>query len=132
MVLTADISNEEQIRGACDRLAAEWGRIDGVFANAGINGVWAPIEELSREEFDRTISTNLTGSFLTIKYAVPHLRRAGGSVVITSSVNGTRMFSNIGATAYSTYRDAVAFGVLILILLLRPAGILGTATIEKV
>ena len=42
------------------------------------------------------------------------------------------METGIGATAYSTYRDAVAFGVLILILLLRPAGILGTASIEKV
>ena len=40
--------------------------------------------------------------FLTIKYAVPHLRRAGGgSVVVTASVNGTRIFSNSGATAYS-------------------------------
>jgi branched-chain amino acid transport system permease protein len=38
----------------------------------------------------------------------------------------------IGATAYSTYRDAVAFGVLILILLVRPAGIMGTAGAEKV
>jgi branched-chain amino acid transport system permease protein len=38
----------------------------------------------------------------------------------------------IGATAYSTYRDAAAFAVLILILLFRPAGIMGTATVEKV
>jgi branched-chain amino acid transport system permease protein len=38
----------------------------------------------------------------------------------------------IGATSYSTYRDAVAFGVLILILLFRPAGILGSAAVEKV
>jgi branched-chain amino acid transport system permease protein len=38
----------------------------------------------------------------------------------------------LSATAYSTYRDAVAFGVLILILLFRPAGILGTAGTEKV
>jgi branched-chain amino acid transport system permease protein len=38
----------------------------------------------------------------------------------------------LGATAYSTYRDAAAFAVLILILLFRPAGIMGTATVEKV
>ena len=42
------------------------------------------------------------------------------------------METAIGATSYSTYRDAMAFGVLILILLLRPAGILGTASVEKV
>lgn len=101
LVLPADIADDAQIRGACDRLAAEWGRVDGVFANAGINGVWAPIDELGPEEWKRTISVNLTGTFLTIKHCVPHLGREGGSVVITSSVNGTRIFSNVGATAYS-------------------------------
>ena len=40
--------------------------------------------------------------FLTIKFAVPHLQRAGGgSVIVTASINGTRVFSNTGATAYS-------------------------------
>ena len=44
-----------------------------------------------------------SASFLTIKFAVPHLQRAGGgSVVVTASINGTRVFSNTGATAYST------------------------------
>jgi branched-chain amino acid transport system permease protein len=42
------------------------------------------------------------------------------------------METALSATAYSTYRDAVAFGVLILILIVRPAGILGTAVTEKV
>ncbi len=101
LLLAADVSSDSQLQAACERLATVWGRIDGVFANAGINGVWAPIEELDRDEWDRTIAVNLTGSFLTIKYAMPWLKRHGGSVVITSSVNGTRMFSNTGATAYS-------------------------------
>jgi NAD(P)-dependent dehydrogenase (short-subunit alcohol dehydrogenase family) len=79
-----------------------WGQLDIVFANAGINGVWAPIEELSIDDWSRTITTNLNGTFLTIKYATPHLKKQGGSIVITSSVNGTRVFSNTGATAYST------------------------------
>jgi NAD(P)-dependent dehydrogenase (short-subunit alcohol dehydrogenase family) len=47
---------------------------------------------------------------LTVKYAVPHLKKRGGSVIVTSSVNGTRMFSNTGATAYSCSKAAqVAF-----------------------
>lgn len=111
LILPADISIDTQIRAACDRLAEVFGTIDAVFANAGINGVWAPIEDLDRAEWDRTISVNLTGTFLTIKYAVPYLKRRGGAVVITSSVNGTRMFSNIGATAYSCSKAAqVAMG----------------------
>jgi NAD(P)-dependent dehydrogenase (short-subunit alcohol dehydrogenase family) len=99
--LVADVSVPEQVRDAVGRVAAEWGRVDVVFANAGINGVWAPLEELTPEEWDQTLDVNLKGTFLTVKYAVPYLKRRGGSVVITSSVNGTRMFSNTGATAYA-------------------------------
>ena len=102
MPLVGDVSQPGEISAAVDRLAKEYGRLDIVFANAGINGVWAPIEELTPEDWARTIGTNLTGTFLTIKYAAPYLKKHGGSVIVTSSVNGNRIFSNTGATAYST------------------------------
>jgi NAD(P)-dependent dehydrogenase (short-subunit alcohol dehydrogenase family) len=102
----ADISQPEQMQQAVQTAIAQYGQLDIVFANAGINGVWAPIEELSPEEWNKTINTNLTGTFLTIKYAVPYLKQQGGSVIITSSVNGTRIFSNTGATAYSCTKAA--------------------------
>jgi NAD(P)-dependent dehydrogenase (short-subunit alcohol dehydrogenase family) len=102
MALTADVGNEQQMQHAIQELANRWQRIDVVFANAGINGVWAPIEELTPANWQETLATNLTGTFLTIKYAVPYLKRQGGSVIVTSSVNGTRVFSNTGATAYAT------------------------------
>jgi NAD(P)-dependent dehydrogenase (short-subunit alcohol dehydrogenase family) len=106
----ADISKVEEMERAYQDLIRQWGRLDIVFANAGINGVWAPIEELSPEEWNKTININLTGTFLTVKYAIPHLKKQGGSIVITSSVNGTRIFSNTGATAYSCTKAAqVAF-----------------------
>lgn len=98
----ADVGNPEQIKAAMDGIAQAFGRIDVVFANAGINGVWAPIEEITPEEYDRTMDTNLKGTFLTIKYAVPHMKKQGGCVLVTSSVNGTRIFSNTGATVYSS------------------------------
>ncbi len=78
------------------------GKLNCVFANAGINGVWAPIEQLTLEEWQKTIDINLTGTFLTIQKAVPALKKQGGSIIVTSSINGTRTFSNAGATAYST------------------------------
>ena len=80
----------------------EWGRLDVVVANARINGTWAGIEDLTVDDFRSTLDINLVGTFTTIKYAVPQLKRRGGSVVITASVNGTRIFSNSGATAYSS------------------------------
>lgn len=99
---TADISKPDEIRKAIDSAAERFGRLDFVFANAGINGTWAPIEELEDQEWEKTLGINLSGTFYTIKYAVPHLKKqGGGSIVVTSSVNGTRMFSNSGATAYA-------------------------------
>jgi NAD(P)-dependent dehydrogenase (short-subunit alcohol dehydrogenase family) len=88
------------------QVAERWGRLDVVFANAGINGVWAPIEELTPDEWRKTIDINLSGTFYTIKYAAPYLKQNGGSVIITASVNGTRIFSNTGATAYSCTKAA--------------------------
>ncbi len=102
----ADISKEDEIKSAVQQATERWRRLDIVFANAGINGVWAPIEELALDEWNRTITTNLTGTFLTIKHTVPYLKKQGGSIVITASVNGTRIFSNSGATAYSATKAA--------------------------
>lgn len=102
LALAADVANETELAQAMQRAADRFGRIDVVMANAGINGVWAPIDELTVEEFDKTIAVNLRGTFLTIKFAAPYLKKQGGSVIVVSSVNGTRVFSNTGATAYST------------------------------
>ena len=108
--MIADVSRPDEMRQAVERIIDQWDRLDIVFANAGINGVWAPLEALAPEEWDRTLNVNLKGTFLTVKYAVPYLKKRGGSVIITASVNGTRMFSNTGATAYACSRAAqVAF-----------------------
>jgi NAD(P)-dependent dehydrogenase (short-subunit alcohol dehydrogenase family) len=90
------------MKRAVEKLLANWGRLDIVFANAGVNGTWAPIEELSPEEWQHTIDINLNGTFYTLKYTVPYLKARGGAIIVTASVNGTRMFSNSGATAYAT------------------------------
>ena len=108
--LEADISDPQQMQAAVEQLVQRFGRLDIVFANAGINGVWAPLEDLTPEDWDKTLEINLKGTFLTVKYAAPHLKKQGGSIIVTSSVNGTRMFSNTGATAYASSKAAqVAF-----------------------
>ena len=106
MTVTADISDPDAMQEAVNQVINRWKQLDIVFANAGINGVWAPIEELTPHEWQKTIDTNLNGTFYTIKFAAPHLKKNGGSVVTTSSVNGTRIFSNTGATAYSCTKAA--------------------------
>ncbi|MCA9133047.1 MAG: SDR family oxidoreductase [Planctomycetales bacterium] len=102
MAAPADVSSPAEVEQAVQTVIGRWQRLDCVCANAGTNGTWAPIDELSPEEWSTTLAVNLTGTYLTIHHAVPHLRAAGGgSIVIMSSVNGTRMFSNSGASAYA-------------------------------
>ncbi len=121
LAVLADIGKPDQVERAVRQVIDRWGRLDIVFANAGINGVWAPIEELQPDEWERTININLTGTFLTIKYAVPYLKKQGGSVIITASVNGTRIFSNTGATAYSCSKAGQVAMAKMLALELAPA-----------
>lgn len=108
--LTADVSSEAEMTAAYALLSEKWTALDVVVANAGINGVWAPLEKLQVGEWDETLAVNLRGTFLTVKLAVPLLRVNGGSVVVVSSINGNRIFSNSGATAYACSKAAqVAF-----------------------
>jgi NAD(P)-dependent dehydrogenase (short-subunit alcohol dehydrogenase family) len=101
--LEADVTDYDVVKRAIDRTVETYGRLDIVFANAGVNGLWAPMHDYTADDFRKVIDINLVGTFNTIHPAIPHLKRSGGgSIIITSSVNGTRMFSNSGATAYAT------------------------------
>lgn len=109
-VSIADVADPLGVELAIAEAGKRLGRLDVVFANAGVNGVLAPIEDMEPEEWSRTIDINLKGTFLTVKYAVPLLKQRGGSIIITSSVNGNRIFSNFGFSAYSTSKAGqVAF-----------------------
>ncbi|MBU5351069.1 SDR family oxidoreductase [Paenibacillus silvae] len=106
-----DISDPARVEKAVLETVELFGGLDIVFANAGINGVSAPIEEIQVQDWQQIITTNLDGTFFTVKYALPHLKkRGGGSVIITSSINGNKRFSSFGMSAYSTSKAGqVAF-----------------------
>ncbi|ODT71262.1 MAG: 3-oxoacyl-[acyl-carrier-protein] reductase [Pelagibacterium sp. SCN 63-23] len=99
---TADITEDAEMKDLVAKAVKRFGRLDIVIANAGINGVWAPIETLTPDEWDQTISVNLRGTYMTLHHTIPELEKAGGgSVVVVSSINGTRTFTSPGASAYS-------------------------------
>jgi NAD(P)-dependent dehydrogenase (short-subunit alcohol dehydrogenase family) len=106
-----DITDESALESAIREGAGYWGDdIQIVFANAGINGTLSPIETMPAEEWSRTVDVNLKGTFLTVKLSIPYLKTRGGSIIITSSVNGNRVFSNFGFSTYSSTKAAqVAF-----------------------
>jgi NAD(P)-dependent dehydrogenase (short-subunit alcohol dehydrogenase family) len=111
LAATADVGDEQQISAAIAQTVNAFGGLHIVFANAGINGMQCPIEEMSLDEWRATINTNLTGTFLTVKHSIPHLRAAGGgSIVVTSSINGSTTFGLPGYSCYSTSKAGqVAF-----------------------
>ncbi len=110
-VLVADVSKEGQMKAAFETIGDAFGRLDFVFANAGVNGTWAPIEDLSYTDWTKTQAINLGGTFLTLHFAVPLMKARGGSIAITSSINGTRTFTTAGASAYATGKAGqLAFG----------------------
>jgi len=106
LVFIADVSDETAMKRVFEDISVAWDGLQIVVANAGINGTWAPLSQISLEEWNETLGVNLTGTFLTVRGAYPLLHKRGGSVVIVSSVNGNRMFSNTGATAYSCSKAA--------------------------
>jgi NAD(P)-dependent dehydrogenase (short-subunit alcohol dehydrogenase family) len=102
VVTDTDLSDAARVEAAVKQAVDAFGRLDIVFANAGINGVLAPIETMEPEEWAHTLTTNLFSTFYTVKYAIPHMKERGGSIIITSSINGSRKFSGFGNCAYST------------------------------
>jgi NAD(P)-dependent dehydrogenase (short-subunit alcohol dehydrogenase family) len=106
--LVADVSDEHAMKLAVDRLVQanreDWTSSSPMQASMACG---RRSMRSSHDEWDNTIAVNLRGTYLTIHHAVPHLKRRGsGVILITSSINGTRVFSNAGATAYSATKAA--------------------------
>lgn len=99
--LPCDVTDADRVVAAFAQANATLGRIDGVFANAGVIGTMAPIEELRPDEWRRTLAVGLDGVFYTLNAAVQYLAVQGGSIVVTSSITGTRSFATEGAAAYA-------------------------------
>jgi NAD(P)-dependent dehydrogenase (short-subunit alcohol dehydrogenase family) len=98
---TADVTDPDGLADVVSSAATDLGGLDGVFANAGINGMQAPLTSLRPDEWRQTLAVCLDGVFFTLRAAVPHLG-AGSSVVVMSSITGSRSFATEGAAAYAS------------------------------
>ena len=103
--LHLDVRDEAAWPGVIAEAEKNFGRLDIMVANAGI-GVAAPIETMALADWQRQQAINLDGVFLSIKHAIPALRRAGGgSIVLMSSIAGLR--GAPGLAAYSATKGGV-------------------------
>ncbi len=81
----ADVSDSGQVKAFVDAVVDRFGRLDGLFSNAGISGR-GNVVELQEDIFNQTIAVNLGGAFLCSKHAIPHITASGGgSIVFTAS-----------------------------------------------
>jgi SDR family mycofactocin-dependent oxidoreductase len=94
----ADASDLDAVTAVLDQGLTEFGRIDIVVANAGVQGNPAPIAQTSAEEWQGVLATNLTGVFNTVRAAVPHLIEGGrgGSISLVSSSIALRAQPGLG------------------------------------
>jgi NAD(P)-dependent dehydrogenase (short-subunit alcohol dehydrogenase family) len=87
----ADAGSESDIISFIDRAVATHGRLDAIWANAGISGGLKPIAEQTVEHWEEILRINLIGPFLAVKYAMPHMVKQGaGAIVCTASVAGLK------------------------------------------
>lgn len=98
-----DVRDPEQLRSAYEGIQHQHGRLDVLVVSAGVqlHGEDGPVGETSLETWIRTLDVNLTGAFLSIKYALPLLVASGqGSLILIGSPTGLTM-SGAGYSAYS-------------------------------
>ena len=100
-----DVTNFPAVRATVDAAFAKHGRIDVVVSNAGY-GLFGAAEELTDEEVDHIIATNLTGSIALIRSALPYLRKQGGGNIIQISSYGGQV-----AFAANSMYHATKFGI---------------------
>jgi NAD(P)-dependent dehydrogenase (short-subunit alcohol dehydrogenase family) len=87
----ADAGSEKDVIGFIDKALSAYGRLDAIWANAGISGGLVPLAEQTVEHWQEILRINLIGPFLAIKYAMPHMiAQKSGAIVLTASVAGLK------------------------------------------
>lgn len=89
--IASDVKNFEDEKTAVSEIVKKFGRLDYVIANAGL-GIFKPVDELSLEEWNDMIDTNLSGVFHTLKASVDELKKSEGYFISISSLAGTNFF----------------------------------------
>ena len=106
--LQADVSDEEQVRSMYIRAREEFGRVDVLFNNAGINpGEDASVLETPSEVWQRVQDANLRSVFLCCKHGIPHLLDAGGGSVINAASFVAVMGAAVSQISYTAAKGGV-------------------------
>lgn len=92
LIIESDVRNYDDQLKAVEKIVSQFGKLDIVIANAGV-GKFAPIDEMSLEDWNAMIDTNLTGAFHTLKAASKQLKENKGYYISIASLAGTNFFA---------------------------------------
>lgn len=102
---TADVSQEEDNQTIVRLCVEKFGSLDVFLVNAGFEGAAAPLPDYPTDVFDKVMAINVRSVFLGLKHAIPAMRGAGGSIIITSSIAGLKA-RGLGNSAYVASKHA--------------------------
>ena len=106
LALPTDVSHRDQVDRAVASTIERFGRIDVVVNAAGLNTQHRRIADLVQAEWDRILTTNLTGAFNTTQAVLPHMRGRGGGLIIQfSSVSGR--WGDLSGAAYQASKHGI-------------------------
>ena len=89
--MVADAGSEQDVIAMIDKAVKTHGRLDVIWANAGVSGGLVPLAEQTVEHWQEILRINLIGPFLAVKYAMPHMiKQQSGAIVLTASVAGLK------------------------------------------
>ncbi|MBK9689232.1 MAG: SDR family oxidoreductase [Saprospiraceae bacterium] len=120
LCIRADVRNYQELAAAVALVHEKFGTIDTVVANAGV-GHFVAIDEMSHEQWNETIDTNLTGVFNTIKACLADLKESRGYFITMASLAGTNFFEK--ASAYNASKFGLVGFTQAVMLDLRKYGI---------
>jgi NAD(P)-dependent dehydrogenase (short-subunit alcohol dehydrogenase family) len=104
--VVCDVSSEDDVDALIERTHSEFGRLDIVVNNAGIDGAFNPLAESAPDTFDQVIAVNLRGVYLVMRKSIPALiSSGGGSVINIASVAAVVAFA--GTSAYTASKAGV-------------------------
>ncbi|HEX5171663.1 MAG TPA: SDR family oxidoreductase [Cyclobacteriaceae bacterium] len=120
MGIESDVRNSAAQKEVVDQVVKKWGKLDVLVANAGL-GYFGSVEELTDEQWQQTIDTNLTGVFYSVKAAIPALKKTRGYIITIASLAGTNFFA--GGSAYNASKFGLVGFTQAIMLDLRSSGI---------
>ena len=118
--ISCDVRDFKAQQNVVNRVLEKWQQLDVLIANAGV-GNFAPIDEMTLEQWNETIDINLTGAFYSIKASVEALKKTKGYIITISSLAGTNFFAT--AAAYNASKFGLTGFTQAVMLDLRKYGI---------